>query len=167
MANTAKTPVGLLKYAFVYKPRESQYGTFYEVNVECANDDEALALIERLQEEARIMAEAEGVSAKDARMPFTVDEAAGTVTFKCKLRAEGKKKDGTVYQAKPPVVLDPGAKTTRVPFGQGTTGAATVEISAYHSDKLGLGVSLKLKTLHLSHIVAFEKRTASNLDGIY
>lgn len=149
-----QTPSGSLSFVIVDEPREGKFGKAWEANITCPLA-ESEKLMEDIGDEIRIQAEANGVDAEGARLPYIVDLETDTVRFKFKRKAEGTKKEGTTWKADeaPPLTVNGEASKARV--GNGSKGQIVGAIKAYYSDEAGLGASLQLRSVDVAELVEY------------
>lgn len=149
------TPAGIAQYPYLTKP-DTKFNPDgdYKVTLDLKSED-AGPLMQQL-EDAHVKAvedakaENKGKRIKEGELPFIVNEDAGTVSFKFKLKAKVTPKKGDPFQQKPSLVdskRTPLPDTTKI--GGGSTIKVAFEIIPYYTAIAGAGVSLRLKAVQL------------------
>jgi hypothetical protein len=155
------TPVGIAQYPHLTKP-DTKFNPDgeYKVTLEVPSDEaaEMIKLIEKAHEEALAAGkeEAKGKRVKEGDYPFAVNDEAGTVSFRFKLKARVVPKKGDPFEQKPAVV-----DAKRKPLGKdivvggGSKIKVAYEVITYYTAIAGAGVSLRLKAVQVLDLKQF------------
>lgn len=110
---------------------------------------------------AEFAAEGKKGKVKRADAPYTVDEEGGTVTINFKMKASGKRKDGTTFTQKPGLKSSKADPDTKQPMnipedtiiGGGSIGKVAFTVSPFYTATVGAGVTLRLKAVQVYKLV--------------
>ncbi|MCX4025652.1 hypothetical protein H0A36_28285 [Endozoicomonas sp. SM1973] len=105
-----------------------------------------------LTEEERKKKKKPKLKLKKADLPYEVDEDEGTVTFKYKLKALIKKKDGTIIKRRPIIYDSKGKKVPEVTdifIGQGSEIKISTLFYTWYTPTLGAGITLQFDAVQV------------------
>lgn len=172
MATKAKnplyvTPTGIAQYPYLNKP-DTKFNVDgeYKVTLEIPAED-ASSLIQQLEDAHNkcvesAKAENKGKRVKEGDLPFTVNEDAGTVSLRFKLKARVTPKIGEAFEQKPAIVdakRQPLSANTVV--GGGSKLKVAFEIIPYYTAIAGAGLSLRLKAVQVIDLKSFGGASAA------
>lgn len=165
------TPAGIAQYPYLSKP-DTKFNPDgdYKVTLDIKSEN-AASLMQQL-EDAHVKAmedakaENKGKRIKEGELPFIVNEDAGTVSFKFKLKAKVTPKKGDPFEQKPSLV---DAKRKPLPasakIGGGSTIKVAFEIIPYYTAIAGAGVSLRLKAVQVLDLKEYSGNGAAGAFG--
>ena len=159
-SKTEVTPKGIFVYPCLNKPdTKFDEAGLYTVKLKLSVD-EAQPLMDMIGkamdaqvEKVKASGEVKG-KVKRADPPYVEDEESGTVTFNFKMKASGKRKDGTTFTQKPTLKkhdltdVDPDVR-----IWGGSEGKVAFEMVPFYTGGLGAGVSLRLKGVQVLKLV--------------
>lgn len=166
-SETKISPKGIFVYPCLNRPdTKFDEAGIYSVKLKLSAE-EAKSLMEEIDkaidksvEKTKASGEVKG-KVKRADAPYVEDEESGTVVFNFKMKANGKRADGTAFTQKPglkctkringkPQVVDvPSDKL----IGGGSEGKVAFSVSPFYTKLVGAGVSLRLKAVQMFKIV--------------
>lgn len=160
MSKNKVTPRGVFVYPCLTKPDtkynpEGVYSVKLRLPAEVAQPlvDEVVAAIDAKVEEVKASGKVKG-RIKRVDPSYVVDEETGDVTFNFKMKASGKRKDGTTFTQKPTLkkhdLTDVGPD---VRIWGGSEGKVAFEMVPFYTGGLGAGVSLRLKGVQVLKLV--------------
>ena len=178
MGKNKVTPRGVMVYPCLTKPdtkfdAAGRYKVGLRLPAEVAQPlvDEIDAAIDAKVEEVKASGKVKG-KVKRVDPSYSVDEETGDVTFNFKMKASGKRQDGTTFTQKPTLkkhdLTDIG---TDVRIWGGSEGKVAFELCPFYTGGLGAGVSLRLKGVQVLKLVTgggdcgFEKEDGEDFDG--
>lgn len=165
---TVVTPAGIAKYPRLNSPDtkfnpEGDYKITLVLNKKEKGVPEFLKKLESLHAQALRDAQAaakKGKKVKAAESPIKAhvdddgNEVAGSVEISAKMKASGKREDGTEWTQRP-AIFDAFRKPATVKVGAGSKVKVSVELNPYNSPSLGAGLSLRLKAVQVIDLVEF------------
>jgi hypothetical protein len=169
------TPAGTAVYCWLSQP-DTKFHTEgeYHVNVR-VSQDEADGFIKNLKKMHKTwvtkVTKELGKKAKVKSLPIVevVDDegnATGEVDIKCKLKAQGKRKDGGTFEMKPRIFDAEGTPMngSADPIGSGSTIKVSINPRAYYVPSIGAGLTFRIGAVQVIELVTYTAGGAGHED---